>query len=652
MTQVTTRPKTTTAEPPGAPARRHERPSLRRRLRYLFDSSLAKGPGALIRWLAVLSLILISIAALALSLFGIAKGDEGDVGVLEAGWLALMRTLDPGTMGGDVGWGFRIVMLAVTLGGIFLVSSLIGVLTTGMESRMAELRKGRSLVLERDHTLIVGWSEKVFTLLSELAIANENVRRPRVVILANCDKVEMEDEIRARLGDKLGRMKVICRSGDPLVVEDLSIANPAEAKSVVILGPDEGRSDPFVLKALLALTKSSRRESQHVVSTVFEQKTMSAAMTIASTDVRLINVDDLIARVMAQTCRQSGLSLVYIELLDFDGDEIYFADIPALAGTQYGDALLAFENSSLIGVRRADGQVLVNPPMNLVIEAGDEVIAISADDDTVVIAEQPVAAPDEAAIVEVSPTPLNPERTLVLGWNDRGPRIVERLDDNVAEGSHVDIVSSAAQQLEWASLGEELSCMTVAWHDGDPTDRAFLESLDLPNYDHVILLADAGGADHEEADTQTLISLLHLRDLTRIHGYRYTVVTEILDTRNRLLAQGDHADDFIVSNELVSLMLAQVSEHPALNEVLTGLFDSEGSEIYLKPAGDYVRLGQEVTFSTVVESARRRGQTAIGFRNTAEARIGSRNYGLAINPPKSTSRTWAAEDRVIVLNVN
>ena len=55
-----------------------------------------------------------------------------------------MRTLDSGTMGGDTGTGFRIVMLFVTLGGIFVVSALIGVLNNGIEDQMERLRKGRS----------------------------------------------------------------------------------------------------------------------------------------------------------------------------------------------------------------------------------------------------------------------------------------------------------------------------------------------------------------------------------------------------------------------------------------------------------------------------------------------------------------------------
>ena len=75
-----------------------------------------------------------------------------------------MRTLDAGTMGGDEGnWPYLFAMLAVTIGGIFIISSLIGILTTGLEARLDSLRKGRSKVVESDHTVILGWSPLGFS---------------------------------------------------------------------------------------------------------------------------------------------------------------------------------------------------------------------------------------------------------------------------------------------------------------------------------------------------------------------------------------------------------------------------------------------------------------------------------------------------------
>ena len=60
---------------------------------------------------------------------------------------------------------------------------------------------GRSRVIESQHTLILGWSGKVYSIIGELLIANENQKQPRIVILADRDKVEMEDEIATKVED-------------------------------------------------------------------------------------------------------------------------------------------------------------------------------------------------------------------------------------------------------------------------------------------------------------------------------------------------------------------------------------------------------------------------------------------------------------------
>ena len=209
---------------------------MKQKLRYAFDNTMSRGTGALIGWLGLVSLAVICFASLVLIVLHIAPEGEDQPNFIEGLWLSLMRTLDSGTMGGDAGWGFRIVMLLVTLGGIFIVSTLIGVLSSGIEAKIDELRKGRSFVIEENHTLILGWSTKVFTIISELTIANENQKRPRVVVLADKDKVEMEDEIRDKVGN-LRNTKVICRKGNPNDLVDLGISNPHQAKSIIILAP-------------------------------------------------------------------------------------------------------------------------------------------------------------------------------------------------------------------------------------------------------------------------------------------------------------------------------------------------------------------------------------------------------------------------------
>ncbi len=232
----------------------------RDRLRYRFDATLSRGTVGIIGWLAVVTTIFVLVAGTLIVVLGIRADGETQTSFIEGLWLSVLRTLDPGTMGGDSGWRFRFIALGITIIGIFIVSTLIGLISTGIDRTVDELRKGRSLVVEEGHTLILGWSPKVHQILSEIEIANENQRHPSVVILAPHDKVEMEDEVKARASGPR-RTRVICRSGDPSDPADLELVRPLAAKSVLILS-DEHAGDPQTVKTVLALMGFDRTFEQ------------------------------------------------------------------------------------------------------------------------------------------------------------------------------------------------------------------------------------------------------------------------------------------------------------------------------------------------------------------------------------------------------
>lgn len=77
----------------------------------------------------------------------------------------------------EPGWSNWMAMLTVSILGILIVSVLIGVLTSGIERKLDELPRGRSLVLESNHTLILGWSSKIIPILKELIITDESRHR-------------------------------------------------------------------------------------------------------------------------------------------------------------------------------------------------------------------------------------------------------------------------------------------------------------------------------------------------------------------------------------------------------------------------------------------------------------------------------------------
>ena len=127
---------------------------------------------------------------------------------------------------------------------------------------------------------------------------------------------------------------------------------------------------------------------------------------------------------------------------------------------------------------------------------------------------------------------------------------------------------------------------------------------------------------------------------------RINVVSEMLDERNRKLAEVCQIDDFIVSDHLVSLMMTQISENPEISAVFTDLFGTDGSEIYLKPAEWYVALGAEVDFATLIAGASRRMETAFGYMIAAEDGLPAK---VVLNPPKGDVKAFAEHDRIIVL---
>jgi voltage-gated potassium channel Kch len=630
------------------------KPSFRQRLRYQFDNLMSRGTPAMIGMLFVLSLVVVFAAGAVISVADfVQEGEASPLSFSEAAWESLMRTLDSGTMGGDTGTGFRIVMLFVTLGGVFVVSALIGVLNNAIEGQMDRLRKGRSHVLESNHTLVLGWSPQIFTILNELMIANENQSRARIVVLADKDKVEMEDELRERVEIK-GKTRIICRNGIPIDPNDLEITSPHAAKSIIVLPPENSDPDTDVIKTVLAITNNPNRRTEpyHIVTQIRNPKNMDVLKLVGEKDnVQAVMTGDLIARVVAQTSRQSGLSVVYTELMDFAGDEIYFKVEPALTGKTFGEALMAYEDSCLMGLRKADGRLLLSPPMDSPIGEADQIFALSADDDMIRLSSLSLP-PINEAVIRSSGRALQPqpEKCLILGWNRSGTTIVHELDNYVAKGSQVTVAAdiyNIEKQIK-AQRGR-LKNQKLVVQEGETTDRDLLNHINVQDYDHVIVLA-YNTVEPQEADAKTLVTLLHLRDMAEKDETPFSIVSEMLDLRNRELAEATKVDDFIVSEHLVSLMMSQLSENAELFDVFTDIFDPEGAEIYLKPVDDYVSTSEPVNFYTVVEAARRRGETALGYRITSEANNAAKSYGVHTNPKKSIPITFAPEDKVIVIS--
>lgn len=601
---------------------------------------MSKGLWSLVGLLTLITVVFVLVMTAFVLLFSSYPVQGESLG--EIIWFSLMHALDPGTVVAAEGVGYRAIMLITTFGGLVFLAGLIGIVSGAFDDKVDQLRKGRSRVLENNHTLILGWNSRVFSVVKELALANLSRKRASIVILAPGDKVAMEDAIKERVG-KIGRTKVIVRSGDPMTLADLELGNHAAARSIIILAADDvANPDLVTMKTALALVNNpSRSESEyHIVAELQEFENLERAKLISSTEVKWILAGDVMSRIMVQTSRQSGLSQIFLDLLDFDGDEMYFTVQPQLVGKTYLQAQHEFSNSTLIGVLR-DGEIALNPARTMKIKPEDQLIVIAPDDS--LIRTSDAYAFDKAAISNSKIPAPKPEKALILGQNENLPIILAELEQYVAKGSSVTLVSDGVK-MELAPSEK----MKVNFISGDPTSRSVLDKVKVQNFDHIMVLANRA-LSTEAADALTLITLLQLRAIAKKAGKSFNIVTEMLDDKNRQLAESTEADDFIVSDQLIGLMMSQISENTDLSEVFSRLFSSEGSEISLHPASWYVKPGEMVDMHVLIEAAAKRGETAIGYRK-AELESSQQNaYGVALNPEKVRRFKLVEGDKVIVL---
>jgi len=621
--------------------------SFLQRLRYNFDNSLSK-PGAFVGY------VFIAIIILAFAMTAV----QGAVAAVTA----LNEPLDPATyffkfweaftrilgIGSTAAWGAQIVNTVYWAIGIAISGAVIGFISAQIIRAVAKLQEGKSAVIESGHTLILGWSNRVFPILSELAIANENVRKPRVVIFAGATRALMDAEIRSRVPN-LGKLKVITRTGDPTNPEDLKRANVSSAKSIIILDADES-GDATIVSTVLAVKSVNANPATRIIAELDDVNTAEAITSATNGQVIAVRSQDVIARVTAQASRQPGLAAVTLDLLDFAGDEIYISAIPQLVGKTYGDALLAFKQASVIGLVDADGYAEINPSTNAKISAKTKVIAIAEDDDKIVYS----GLRDDLKRKKVASTTTKktPEHLLFIGWSSMGRAVVSELAQFLPKGSTVHIVAEARhvdpEELTGLNFGKNIK-ITHASVTGDIDD--LIDAASAKKYNEVVILGYREAISEAEADSQTMLTMLQMNQLFEAKGNGVEptrLVAEILDSRKAELARVAAVDDMVVSDNLAALLIAQVSENPALAPVFDDLFDADGASISVNPIEIYAKVGQTIEFAELVAIGRAHGESVIGYR-TLEGSKSQASSGVKLNPTKNSRFTPAKGDGLIVV---
>lgn len=646
--------------------------SFRQRLRYKFDNFMARGGSSI--FIALIVMFLVSLVFVG-ALRGVVNwvsppgAAENPGGFFHHLYQTFNHLSDPGTMAYDINSSIWLKITAIIAGGIGVVilSSLIAFITTELDQRINQLKKGHSKVIETGHTLLLGWNERVLEILRELLIANESEDDACVVILADKDKEFMDDYLNVNLSKvQRGNTRIVTRSGSVSSLVNLDIVSVTEAKSVISLATcgqsatyeQKAASDTAVIKTILALM-ASRKDGQELttVAEVFNRDNRAIVEQISPGDIITVDTDEILAKILVQTSRSVGLSVVYNEVMSFDGCEMYFHHAD-WGDTQFGELPFRFPDGIPIGIRHEDGTISINPSPDTPMQQTDDIIILAEDDSTIDYQSQPLIAPRDLNLIDKRRSP-GLERELIIGWTPKIEIILHEYADYLLDGSQIDVMLRAADSSvvdRIASINEELDGVIVSLVEGNPMTTDGLMSVKPFEYDNILILSQT--ADHkvdneEQTDSETIVILLLLRSIFEQHHDQVgdtKLITEILDSDNQPLVARTGVKDFVISNRFVSMILAQISEDGDIKAVYDDLFQEDGSEIYLKPISLYHdHFPLEVNYADLIQLAQKREEICLGVKLKLHEHMHEKNFGVKLIPPKNQTYTLNADDCLVVV---
>ncbi|OPL19236.1 MAG: hypothetical protein AVO35_11705 [Candidatus Aegiribacteria sp. MLS_C] len=540
------------------------------RIRYFFNNLLIRNPA----W-QMLVLVVISAVIIAVGMLLVGSPEEGGF------WWTFTRLLDQGTFIRDNQYqpGMTAVGVMITLGGIIVLSLLIGIFSSKIISQLDALKKGRSPVLEKGHYIVCGEGDRLFEVARELLRARrDHSLKGGIVIFSGSSRETVESILIQRLGRKSVR-KIICRSGDTSDVDALQLPCFHRCRGFVIVGDDDDR----IIKTLVGI-RALLEGNRPVGVCELRDPSRDRIAGMAFHGIHSVPVREMVMRLIVQVCRQPGLSAVYSELLSFAGNEFYIERVPGTRGLTFGEAACRIRGAVAVGVM-SDAGMELNPPPESPIADGDRLVFLSensrlpglSDEET--YPELLTASPGE--------TCRQPLRMLVLSGQSRKFRLMMRLLDRYSmEGAEIVVAGSLpAEEGEELLAGVEITTSTVSYRKVDRTDPECMEALHPEEFDSIMVVS--GRNRHmtdEEADSECIVSLLILRDMADRLGdaWKSTVVSEIRNPRNRRLASAAGIDDFVISNEVCSMIMAQLVIQPDLSPLYEEIFDPTGCEIQLR----------------------------------------------------------------------
>lgn len=318
-----------------------------------------------------LGVICISITVTLIALITLLLLSEGGLTSREALWEVLENSLiallgeypdEPKTITG------RVIQLFLLIVGTLGFGAVIGTSSSFFITRA--LLQEKPMTDFQDHIMICNWNEKAPAIIEQLLEANKQERRDIVIISASV--IENVDKLKDQ-----GNIHFI--QADPTHHATLEKFKASIAKAIILLADEESEA-PDEKNALIALAV------KHLEQTPGKEKDIHVIGELINLDryrhLKEAGVDEVVSAreyssgIIAQSATFRNMSVLYQQLLTYsdDSNEFYFLEPGQYPDHLYGKTFpelsqwISEESASnlenpllLIGIKRSDGQILLNP---------------------------------------------------------------------------------------------------------------------------------------------------------------------------------------------------------------------------------------------------------------------------------------------------
>ncbi|WP_034449397.1 CASTOR/POLLUX-related putative ion channel [Butyrivibrio sp. AE2032] len=557
--------------------------SFKERFAYWFDTQMSKGSMGLIKLLAVVSVFAIMLITVLLVAFGYSEADMLGMDVFWDSFATVINAWLPFYEDGAGELGYLIIMSIAAIIGLLITSVLIGIISNAIEEHIDGLKDGKSMVLEKDHVVILGFIPGEYTLIKQVVLAAGDKKRT-IVIGSEVSSEEMRDTVSENV-DIPKNIKMIYRTidiFDPTSLEKCSLATSRH----ILINPMDDKKTIKVLLAVSLLINSTDNEKVRVSALVSKNEHRFPDAIAAKHNVTTIQMRNAIARMIALSCTQTGLSDAFREVFSFDGNEFYSASIEGTAGISFGDLSYRLDKAVPVGVLR-DDKVNLNPGKDFMIEEGDKIIVFAEDREAPALTDAKFTEMPRKKYHSSEPD----RKVAIIGYNSSFELVYRELASDVAEVVVAGI--PAEKKEEVMKIGSRFENRKLTLFKEDIDDAANMTAL-AKKVNHIVLLSDYS-LEEEDADIQSIFRILSLRDIRLKYELDYNITAEMCKKANLNLIREEEHMDYVVASNMSSLFLAQLSENYELNDLFKEILSNRGNELYLKRAKDYGYYGMYTT---------------------------------------------------------